>query len=105
MKQHDLQAHRPRGPRAHHVDGHGCLRFRRLLQLLELGAQGEDDPTSSQLPTTSGEFGPGCAAVPKTGAGSFQGMSTAPVATAASANPVLKTLVTAVDQGRAWSTP
>jgi uncharacterized surface protein with fasciclin (FAS1) repeats len=34
--------------------------------------------------------------VPKTGAGSFTGMATAPVATAASANPVLSTLVTAV---------
>jgi uncharacterized surface protein with fasciclin (FAS1) repeats len=34
--------------------------------------------------------------VPKSGAGSFTGMSTAPVATAASANPVLSTLVTAV---------
>jgi uncharacterized surface protein with fasciclin (FAS1) repeats len=34
--------------------------------------------------------------VPKSGAGSFSGMSTAPVATAASANPVLSTLVTAV---------
>jgi uncharacterized surface protein with fasciclin (FAS1) repeats len=42
------------------------------------------------------DFGSGCASVPKTGAGSFTGMSTAPVATAASANPVLSTLVTAV---------
>jgi len=41
-------------------------------------------------------FGAGCSAVPASGAGSFQGMSTAPVATAASANPVLSTLVTAV---------
>ena len=41
-------------------------------------------------------FGPACSAVPKTGAGSFTGMATAPVATAASANPVLSTLVTAV---------
>jgi uncharacterized surface protein with fasciclin (FAS1) repeats len=41
-------------------------------------------------------FGPGCASVPKSGAGSFSGMATAPVATAASANPVLSTLVTAV---------
>ena len=46
--------------------------------------------------TTASDFGPGCASVPKTGAGSFTGMSTAPVATAASANPVLSTLVTAV---------
>jgi uncharacterized surface protein with fasciclin (FAS1) repeats len=42
------------------------------------------------------DFGSGCASVPKTGAGSFTGMSTAQVATAASANPVLSTLVTAV---------
>jgi uncharacterized surface protein with fasciclin (FAS1) repeats len=43
-------------------------------------------------------FGPGCAAVPADGAGSFQGMATAPVATAASANPLLSTLVTAVGE-------
>lgn len=41
---------------------------------------------------------PACSAVPKSGAGSFGGMSTAPVATAASANPVLSTLVKAVKQ-------
>ena len=41
-------------------------------------------------------FGAGCAAVPASGAGSFNGMATAPVATAASSNPVLSTLVTAV---------
>jgi uncharacterized surface protein with fasciclin (FAS1) repeats len=46
--------------------------------------------------TTTTDFGTGCASVPKSGAGSFSGMSTAPVATAASANPVLSTLVTAV---------
>lgn len=52
-------------------------------------------PASSGAATAT-DFGPGCASVPKTGAGSFTGMSTAPVATAASANPVLSTLVTAV---------
>jgi uncharacterized surface protein with fasciclin (FAS1) repeats len=41
-------------------------------------------------------FGAGCAAVPKTGKGSFDGMSQDPVATAASNNPALSTLVTAV---------
>lgn len=41
-------------------------------------------------------FGPGCSAVPSSGAGSFDGMATAPVATAASNNPVLSTLVSAV---------
>ncbi len=43
-----------------------------------------------------GPFGAGCAAVPASGAGSFDGMATDPVATAASNNPVLSTLVTAV---------
>ncbi|MCX4773672.1 Immunogenic protein MPT70 precursor [Streptomyces sp. ADI92-24] len=41
-------------------------------------------------------FGPGCASVPKSGSGSFDGMSKDPVATAASNNPALSTLVTAV---------
>ncbi len=41
-------------------------------------------------------FGPGCAGVPKSGPGSFQNMSGASVANAASTNPVLSTLVTAV---------
>jgi uncharacterized surface protein with fasciclin (FAS1) repeats len=41
-------------------------------------------------------FGAACSAVPKTGKGSFDGMSGDPVATAASNNPVLSTLVTAV---------
>lgn len=41
-------------------------------------------------------FGPGCAAVPTDGPGSFDGMALDPVATAASNNPALSTLVTAV---------
>jgi uncharacterized surface protein with fasciclin (FAS1) repeats len=44
----------------------------------------------------SAPFGPGCAAVPASGSGSFSGMATDPVATAASNNPLLSTLVTAV---------
>ncbi|MGH3179548.1 MAG: fasciclin domain-containing protein [Streptosporangiaceae bacterium] len=52
---------------------------------------------SSSAPATAAmDFGPACSSVPKSGAGSFTGMATAPVATAASANPVLSTLVTAV---------
>ncbi|MFJ8860614.1 fasciclin domain-containing protein [Streptomyces sp. NPDC102451] len=43
-------------------------------------------------------FGPGCATVPKEGAGSFAGMAQDPVATAASNNPALSTLVAAVKQ-------
>jgi uncharacterized surface protein with fasciclin (FAS1) repeats len=64
-----------------------------------------EEPVEEQSPTAEPEaeaagapFGPGCAAVPAEGAGSFQGMATAPVATAASANPLLSTLVTAVTE-------
>ena len=52
--------------------------------------------SSGSAASAMSDFGPGCSSVPKTGAGSFTGMATAPVATAASANPVLSTLVTAV---------
>ncbi|WUH57658.1 fasciclin domain-containing protein [Streptomyces sp. NBC_00442] len=41
-------------------------------------------------------FGSGCSSVPKQGSGSFSGMAKDPVATAASSNPALSTLVTAV---------
>jgi uncharacterized surface protein with fasciclin (FAS1) repeats len=56
-------------------------------------------PETSEAPmsdATPAVFGSGCAAVPKDGKGSFNGMATDPVATAASNNPLLKTLVTAV---------
>ncbi|MFI6581907.1 fasciclin domain-containing protein [Embleya sp. NPDC050493] len=45
--------------------------------------------------STSTPFGSACSAVPATGAGSFAGMAQDPVATAASHNPALSTLVTA----------
>ncbi|MBP0457432.1 fasciclin domain-containing protein [Streptomyces montanisoli] len=59
--------------------------------------------SSAAMPSTSASstamdqpFGPACSSVPKTGAGSFNGMAKDPVATAASNNPDLSTLVTAV---------
>jgi uncharacterized surface protein with fasciclin (FAS1) repeats len=52
--------------------------------------------SASQAAASTTDFGPACAAVPTSGAGSFSGMAQAPVATAASANPVLSTLVAAV---------
>jgi uncharacterized surface protein with fasciclin (FAS1) repeats len=58
-------------------------------------AQGAAAPTTSAAMTDK-PFGAGCAAVPSSGKGSFSGMSADPVATAASNNPVLSTLVTAV---------
>src|SRR3954452_1810608 len=51
---------------------------------------------SSAPAASTAPFGVGCAAVPTEGAGSFAGMATVPVATAASANPALSTLVQAV---------
>ena len=67
-------------------------------------------PTASASASASNasttDFGSGCSAVPASGAGSFTGMATAPVATAASANPVLSTLVTAVKAELAtWAPP
>ena len=52
--------------------------------------------SSGAAGATSKPFGAGCAAVPADGKGSFNGMATDPVATAASNNPVLSTLVKAV---------
>ncbi|GAA1396844.1 fasciclin domain-containing protein [Catellatospora coxensis] len=56
--------------------------------------------TGPNTATTAEEFGPGCAAVPKdpNNPGSFDAMAQQPVATAASGNPLLSTLVTAVKQ-------
>ena len=70
---------------------------------------GSDDTTQSEQPTqeqsdpmaedaSAETYGAGCAQVPTEGAGSFNGMATAPVASAASANPLLKTLVAAVTE-------
>jgi uncharacterized surface protein with fasciclin (FAS1) repeats len=53
--------------------------------------------TPSMSASTGDEpFGTACSAVPESGKGSFDGMSKDPVATAASNNPLLSTLVTAV---------
>ncbi|WP_033825339.1 fasciclin domain-containing protein [Kitasatospora sp. MBT63] len=64
-------------------------------------------PAASSAPAAAGAaatpatamdapFGAACAAVPKDGSGSFAGMAQDPVATAASHNPLLSTLVSAV---------
>jgi uncharacterized surface protein with fasciclin (FAS1) repeats len=70
-------------------------------------SKSDDKAASSSAPAAGGAttgsaampdkpFGAGCSAVPSSGKGSFSGMSADPVATAASNNPVLSTLVTAV---------
>jgi uncharacterized surface protein with fasciclin (FAS1) repeats len=51
---------------------------------------------SGAAPMADGPFGAGCSAVPADGEGSFAGMTDDPVATAASNNPALSTLVSAV---------
>ncbi|RRR96787.1 fasciclin domain-containing protein [Glycomyces terrestris] len=56
-----------------------------------------EETTEEDMPV-SGEFGDACSAVPADGEGSFTGMADDPVATAASNNPVLTTLVTAVGE-------
>jgi len=51
---------------------------------------------SEDMDMASGPFGEGCAAVPTSGEGSVEGMADDSVATAASNNPLLTTLVKAV---------
>lgn len=64
-------------------------------------SSGTTAPMTSSAPAVSAsaasmDFGSGCSAVPTSGSGSFTGMAQDPVATAASHNPVLSTLVAAV---------
>ncbi|AEN08983.1 MULTISPECIES: fasciclin domain-containing protein [unclassified Streptomyces] len=60
-------------------------------------ASSSSAPAEETMPMDQ-PFGPACSTVPKDGAGSFDGMAKDPVATAASHNPALSTLVTAVKQ-------
>lgn len=69
------------------------------------GGMGNDDPTTPAATTSAtddmamtGPFGAGCSAVPTEGEGSVDGMADDPVATAASNNPLLTTLVKAVTE-------
>ncbi|MXG91231.1 fasciclin domain-containing protein [Nocardioides flavescens] len=55
-------------------------------------ASASEDATSA----STEPFGPSCNAIPANGKGSLEGMTSDPVATAASNNPLLKTLVSAV---------
>ncbi|NYJ03221.1 putative surface protein with fasciclin (FAS1) repeats [Nocardioides thalensis] len=55
-----------------------------------------DSGDTGDMGAGAATFGDGCAEIPTSGAGSFDGMVNDPVATAASNNPLLKTLVAAV---------
>ena len=55
------------------------------------------EPAASEPMTAAGPTGAACAAVPTEGEGSVGGMADDPVGTAASNNPLLTTLVSAVD--------
>ncbi|MGW1212458.1 fasciclin domain-containing protein, partial [Streptomyces sp. NPDC002499] len=59
-------------------------------------ASSSDDMAGAGATTSDQPFGTACSGVPKSGAGSFDGMAKDPVATAASNNPALSTLVAAV---------
>jgi uncharacterized surface protein with fasciclin (FAS1) repeats len=63
-------------------------------------APASDAANDDAMKNAAGEFGDGCAAVPTdaTNPGSFESMAKVPVATAASGNPLLSTLVTAVKE-------
>ena len=64
----------------------------------EASASASDDSMAGSGSTSAMDkpFGSACSAVPTSGAGSFDGMAQDPVATAASNNPALSTLVAAV---------
>ncbi|KIF70659.1 fasciclin [Streptomyces sp. AcH 505] len=62
----------------------------------EASKPASDMPSDGMDNMAGKPFGPACASVPTSGAGSFDGMAQDPVATAASNNPDLSTLVTAV---------
>nr|WP_166756163.1 fasciclin domain-containing protein [Modestobacter marinus] len=64
----------------------------------ETDAMEETEAMETTEAMAEGPFGPACSLVPTEGEGSVEGMSDDPVATAASNNPVLSTLVTAVTQ-------
>lgn len=57
-----------------------------------------ESPMESDEAMADGPFGPACSQVPTDGPGSVEGMADDPVATAASNNPLLKTLVAAVTE-------
>ena len=59
-------------------------------------APAEDGSEEGTTDPASQTYGAACGEVPASGDGSFDGMATAPVASAASANPLLSTLVKAV---------
>jgi uncharacterized surface protein with fasciclin (FAS1) repeats len=54
--------------------------------------------SGSMQAASTAPFGPACSSVPASGPGSLAGMAQDPVATAASHNPALSTLVTAVEK-------
>ncbi len=62
----------------------------------DTSASSSEAAESSAMPMSDEPFGAGCSAVPTEGEGSFTGMTDDPVATAASNNPALSTLVQAV---------
>lgn len=65
----------------------------------EAAAGAEATPEAEQADAAaSGPFGEACSAVPSQGPGSVRSMQSKPVATAASENPLLQTLVTAVGE-------
>lgn len=60
--------------------------------------------TTAPAPAAAEPFGTACADVPATGDGSFEGMMTAPVATAAAANPLLSSLVADIEAAQLGDT-
>lgn len=69
-----------------------------VVEALTAAAGGDAMEDGDAMESALEPTGPGCAAVPADGEGSFVGMADDPAATAASNNPLLSTLVTAVGE-------
>jgi uncharacterized surface protein with fasciclin (FAS1) repeats len=68
------------------------------------GSSSSSAEESEAMPMSDAPFGAACSQVPTEGEGSVEGMSDDPVATAASNNPILSTLVTAVTEAELGDT-
>lgn len=71
--------------------------FAALLLLAAACGGDSTDGDEGDGAAAAGPFGSACSEVPASGAGSFEGMMTEPIVTAASANPLLSSLVADIE--------
>ncbi|WP_330172297.1 fasciclin domain-containing protein [Streptomyces sp. NBC_01498] len=85
----------PRGPRGSRARRTAVAVCAAVALPVSLGVLA---PQASAAPAASDPFGPACASLPQSGAGSAASMASKPVATAAAENPELSTLTAALER-------